>query len=92
MTQMIGARTRFMQEFESQLANLHANGSRTAYKWPIEDLPLVVGRMNLALTTRGYERSAPAVKATCKALGIKPTYDAISGFINSDKLYELKGE
>lgn len=91
MTQMIGARTRFMQEFCNQLADLHAQNPRR-YKWPITELPNVVGRMKTSLVYNGYEKDAPAVKATCKALGIKNTYEAINMFINSDKLYELKGE
>lgn len=91
MTQMVNARSRFMVEFRNQLAQLHDKNPQL-YKWPITELPTVVGRMSLALNNAAYEITAPAVKATCKVLGIKNTYVAVQVFINGDKLYELKGE
>lgn len=58
-----------------------------AYAWSIENLPVVLERMNAALDNGSYLKDSPAFKLTCKALGIKHTYTAISEYMGH---YELK--
>jgi hypothetical protein len=52
------------------------------YAWPIENLPLVLGRMRPALESGSYCHDSHAFRRTCKALGIKHTRKAISAFLS----------
>ena len=51
------------------------------YMWPVSDVPMVADRMRAAIDRGSYNHSGRAFKATCKALGIKPTRKAITEFL-----------
>lgn len=47
------------------------------YMYGIEQVPDVIGRMRAAFIAGSYNKDSRAIKATCKAFGIKHTYTAI---------------
>ena len=53
----------------------------TEYAYAVSMVPLVVERMSKAIVNGTYHLSGPALKATCKALGIKMTYKAINTYL-----------
>lgn len=76
----MSALDRFMAVYERHLRAAHtANPSE--YRWPIETLPTVLGRMRDAIARGSMNKDSPAFKATCKELGIKHTYTAIREYL-----------
>lgn len=51
-----------------------------AYNWPAEKTPEVVIKMAAAFDRRSAHLDTPAIKLTCKDLGIKSTQKAVFGF------------
>ena len=51
------------------------------YKWPLAVLPQQLGEMRAAIGRRAFVKDTRAMRATCRALGIKCTYRAIANFI-----------
>lgn len=52
------------------------------YAWPETEFELVLGRMRTAIERGTFNKDGQAMKATCKALGIKHTYTAIREYIS----------
>lgn len=72
----------WMTEYSKQLTRLITEDPQ-AYCWPASELPSVLAKMRVAFHNRNYDKDGGAVKATCKALGIKHTYTAINHFIDN---------
>lgn len=53
------------------------------YAYPVDYVPIVVRRMMLALQ-KGSANIGPAIKSTCKILGIKPIPYEIKAYINKE--------
>jgi hypothetical protein len=51
------------------------------YAWPIEELPIVVDKMMVALTLGRANIDSPAIKAACKAVHLKPGMARIRDFL-----------
>jgi hypothetical protein len=51
------------------------------YRWPVSDVPSVAAKMQMAFERGSYNHDGKAIKATCRALGLKHTRKAIEGFI-----------
>jgi hypothetical protein len=51
------------------------------YCWHVPEPERVFSRMALALIHGSYNKDSHAIEATCKALGIAHTYEAINQFI-----------
>lgn len=51
------------------------------YMWPVSDVPYVAGLMRAAIERDTYNHGGRAFRNTCKALGIKPTREAITEFL-----------
>ena len=71
---------RFMVVYERHLREAHA-ANPAEYRWPIEELPTVLGRMREAIARGSMSKDSPAFKRTCKELGIKYTYTAIREYV-----------
>jgi alpha-D-ribose 1-methylphosphonate 5-triphosphate synthase subunit PhnI len=70
----------FMEVYEEKLIEARRRGD---YEWPESELPQVLARMRAAIERGTANKDGPAFKATCKALGIKHTYQAINSFIRN---------
>lgn len=55
----------------------------TVYRWHKEQINDYMGRFRNALPKGGFQIS-PAIKKTCKILGIGSTYKAIQGYIDGN--------
>lgn len=53
------------------------------FSYTIADVPRVVYKMTAAFASGFYSKDGPAVKLTCKRLGIANTYTAINAFLQS---------
>ena len=53
------------------------------YRWPVEDVPVVAGKMRAAIERGSANKDGPAFRAACKALGIKHTYTAIYEYLGT---------
>ena len=51
------------------------------YAYPLAEVPLVVMRMMGAIRRNGFNANSPALRATAKELGIKPTATAIRAYV-----------
>jgi hypothetical protein len=51
------------------------------YAYPVSECPTVIGRMRAAFERGSFNHSGQAIKATCKALGLKYTRKAIVEFL-----------
>jgi hypothetical protein len=54
------------------------------YAYPIEKSFDVAERMMAAIYRKSFNKDSRAIKATCKALGLKHTYQAINEFLLID--------
>lgn len=54
------------------------------YAFPIEEVPLVLGRMRAALERGSYNHAGHALRWTCKALGMKHTRTAIEAYLRAE--------
>lgn len=54
------------------------------YTWPVENLPVVVASMTLAIKMGCYNHSGHGMRLACKALGIKHTRTAIEAFLKGE--------
>lgn len=72
----------FKQTYAEQLEYAHRMNPEE-YFWPIEELPLVLSRINAAIDKGSFNKDGKAFKATCKILKIKHTYRDIENFIGS---------
>lgn len=58
------------------------------YAYPVAEVPNVCARLRAAIergrSFRAINKDSPAIKATCKALGIKHTYTAIDAWLVDD--------
>jgi hypothetical protein len=50
------------------------------YLYPVEQVPIVCDKMIASLAI-GQASNSPAIKAVCRALGIKSTYSAIKAYL-----------
>ncbi len=71
---------RFVEEYTQQLTKA-VTDHPDEYGWPVANVPTVVGKMKAAFKEGTYNKDGRAIKATCKALGIKYTYTAINAYI-----------
>ena len=51
------------------------------YVWPISELDVVMERMEAAFVAGSFNKDSTAIRNTCRALGIKNTYQAIMAFL-----------
>lgn len=72
--------TRFRDAY---LAHLRAeyDAHPECYRYPRESIPDVAARVVVALATTGVASFTPAMRATCKALGIKPSEKAAGEYL-----------
>jgi hypothetical protein len=54
------------------------------YRYGIEAVPAVVEKIRDAFESRSFNKDSRAIKSTCRLLGIKHTYKAISEFIGKE--------
>lgn len=75
----------FSQEYKAQLkARWHENPA--AYQWPLKDLDIIHAKMFKAIKEGVASLDGPAVKGTCKVLGIKNTYKSVAAFLTENKI------
>lgn len=81
-------REHFFQTYREQL-ELAVNAAPEEYLWytpgNVESINATARLMGLAFERQSFNKDSRAVKATCKALGIRHTYKAIQA-------YRLTGE
>lgn len=53
------------------------------YVWPVDQVPVVHGRMMDAVRNGSYNKDSRAIKSTVKALGVKHTYSGIREWLTS---------
>ena len=53
------------------------------YGYPVEAVPVVVGRMLDAIRAHTFNKDSRALKATCKAFGLKHTYKALYAWLEA---------
>lgn len=58
--------------------------NKEEYLYSETELPKVLERMNAAIDRTSFDKDGQAFKATCKQLGIKHTYKAISEYLRKD--------
>jgi len=76
---------RFRATYERALTEqIKANPSRYAYG--VDRAPEIARRMTEALATGQGDHTSPTVKATAKAMGVKPTVGGLKSFLGSSKL------
>ncbi len=73
---------RFKAEFQNNLFILVEN-HHEMYAYTVDEVPAVVHRMMPHFGTGGCNINSPAIKATCKSLGIRHTIKAIKEFVNA---------
>jgi hypothetical protein len=73
---------KFMTEYEKQLKIVVLKYPEE-YPWPVENVPIVAGKMRAAFIAKTYNKDGRAIKATCKILDIKYTYTAINEYLAS---------
>lgn len=71
---------KFIAEYEKQLS-LAVEKYPEEYGYSVAKVPEVVQRMKVAIANGTFNKEGRAFKNTCKALGIKYTYQAIKEFI-----------
>lgn len=76
-------RERFQAVLTSQYEHFHKSDARYAYVAQRLTPAEHAAKMTAALATHGADKDGDAVKATCKALGVKHTYKAIRKFLAS---------
>jgi hypothetical protein len=54
------------------------------YVWPVEDVPVVAGRMMAAIRAGSFNKDSRAIKAAFKAFGIKHTYKALREWLGEE--------
>ena len=65
--------TIYLEELEKAVKNYPQE-----YLYGIQQVPSVYERMKSAFIKGSYNKDSRAIKATCKRLGIKHTYEAIN--------------
>lgn len=55
------------------------------YVWPVEEVPTVAARMLDAIQHKSFNKDSRAIKSTCKAFGIKHTYQAIYAWLEGEE-------
>ena len=71
----------FVAEYRRQLLAAVERDS-DAYCYGPAEVPRVVDRMAAAFERGSYNKDGRAIRATCKALGVKYTYAGINSFLN----------
>lgn len=74
-------RERFQIVLTGQYEHFHKHDARYAYVAQNLTPAQHAEKMVAALATHGADKDGDAVKATCKALGVKHTYKAIREFL-----------
>lgn len=74
--------TRFAEVYTAALKTAHAEHPEI-YTFPASELPIVTEQMLAAWRRGSASNTGPAIKATCKALGIKTTYKAIRAYLET---------
>jgi len=64
----------FFAEYENAVRTCHAAG---AYSWSASEMDAVLAHMRTAFERGSYNHDGPAMKAACKAAGVKHTFGAI---------------
>lgn len=79
-----------MNQFENQFYNTYREELRraimeypTEYAYSVDQSDQVCDRMILAFKSGSFNKDSRAIKATCKLLGIKHTYKAISNYFKT---------
>lgn len=70
----------FMEIYSEKLKEIRGKYP-DEYAWNESELPIVLGKMRVAIEKGSYNKDSKTFKATCKELGIKHTYTAIDEFI-----------
>jgi len=73
---------KFVSVYRAHLTRLRRENHKD-YAWPLEDLPVVLDRMEAGIRRGSASKDGPAFRATCKELGIPHTYKAIYKFLDS---------
>ena len=55
------------------------------YWYPVEEVPAVVERMTLAFVASSYNHTGPAIRATCKKMGIPHSRRGLEAFFNAEE-------
>jgi hypothetical protein len=56
------------------------------YGWPVENVPVVVDRMMAAIRAETFNKDSRAIRATCKAFGLKHTYKALRAWLAEEEV------
>jgi len=70
----------FMEEYETQLCKAVVEHP-DEYMYDVAEVPAVLGRMRVAIERNSFNKDSRAIRATCKTLGIKHTYQGIRSFL-----------
>lgn len=70
----------WMIEYEKQLAAV-VLAYPDEYCYPVSAVPAVALKMRAAIERGSYNKDGRAIKATCKALGVKYTYAGIKSYL-----------
>lgn len=73
---------KFMEVYAVELPKAITNYPEE-YGYPVSEVPVVLGRMKAAFERGSYNHNSRAIKATCKALGIKYTRREIEAFLRA---------
>jgi hypothetical protein len=73
---------KFIAEYEKQLT-LAVQNYPAEFGYPVSYVPTVIGRMKNAIINQTYNKDGRGIKNTCKALGIKYTYQAINDYVKA---------
>lgn len=72
----------FRARYEQELRAQRPQDTTGAYSWSIERLPEICDLMVAGLAKGSANKDSPAIKRTCKALGVKHTYAGIQEFLS----------
>ena len=70
----------FLAEYTIQLTRA-VTRHPTLYSYSVSQVPGVITRIREALPANKYMTNGRAFRATCRNLGIKPTYKAVRDFL-----------
>jgi hypothetical protein len=73
---------RFFSEYEIQLQKAV---ERYPDEYGVSDVKTVANRMRAAFIRQSYNKDGRAIRAVCRVLGIKHTYDSINTFLVSEE-------
>lgn len=78
----------FKKVYRDELLKAHTKNPKD-YSWSLNEFDEVLKRMYSAIDRLSFNKDSAAFRSTCKALGIRHTYNDIERFLNEKKMKEL---